>query len=431
MACLRTTAPAALLCWALLAAAAGGGTAAALPLSEDGACPEGYVVCMDGDGCVPTEVLCDGTHDCKDHSDELPFRCAAPSSEAPARDKEALEPSAGAGAGAVEAAVGEQEGAPPTPTPCLDSEHRCLDGTCISKARMCDSTRDCHDGSDEDALAGCSQASGNATLEEGDPNAEWVGPETPNGVDHLPLDHPAPAPPPPRRRSCNEPHEFACNDGTCISRNLTCDQRSDCPDGSDETIACPTMLESCHDDFECADGLCLPKDWVCDGHPDCRDSSDEHPLLCTNWKKRPLVVASDSPDPMHAHSNVARDSGDPCERMEPQERQRCWDDQLHKLKVEEVQLRQRVAREQLDAAQAEVAAAKQLRQEQLQTAQLQRKAAEELLQQQQELHSLRLQTLKHAVAAALSEPAAESITPSDLHAANSGSDQAAAAAATE
>ncbi|GLG96894.1 Protein of unknown function [Gryllus bimaculatus] len=97
--------------------------------------------------------------------------------------------------------------------------------------------------------------------------------------------------------------------------------------------------------------------------------------------------------------------------------------------VEEVQLRQRVAREQLDAAQAEVAAAKQLRQEQLQTAQLQRKAAEELLQQQQELHSLRLQTLKHAVAAALSEPAAESIIPSDLHTANSGSDQAAAAAA--
>ncbi|GLG96895.1 Uncharacterized protein GBIM_03769, partial [Gryllus bimaculatus] len=246
MACLRTTAPAALLCCALLAAAAGGATAAALPLPEDGACPEGYVVCMDGDGCVPSEALCDGTHDCKDHSDELPFRCAAASSEAPARDKEALEPSAGAGAGGVEAAVGEA-GRAGTPTPAWTAS-TAADGTCISKARMCDSTRDCHDGSDEDALAGCSQSSfrhfsvGQRDAGGGRPERRVGGRGGPRGAHRR--RPPAPGPPGPsaagRRAAApaTSPRGHL-HDGTCILRNLTCDAAQRRPDGSDETLACP------------------------------------------------------------------------------------------------------------------------------------------------------------------------------------------------
>lgn len=79
--------------------------------------------------------------------------------------------------------------------------------------------------------------------------------------------------------------DFMCKDKrNCISRNVVCDGRAHCHDGSDE-VDCPTIaspvtqakIPKCRKGLSrCADGTeCILQIYVCDGEKDCKDGSDE------------------------------------------------------------------------------------------------------------------------------------------------------------
>ncbi|CAG5134705.1 unnamed protein product [Candidula unifasciata] len=161
---------------------------------------------------------------------------------------------------------------------CKDNEFKCNDGLCVQSEWVCDTERDCYDGSDE---AGC------------------------------PTD-------------CTGEHQVKCNNGKCVASEYKCDGENDCGDNTDE-IGCPSSdcalgevkcdnficiestwfcdgIDDCGDGFDernctgscssnqfrCADGSkCIDRRWECDGEDDCRDASDELQCVCdetTEWK---------------------------------------------------------------------------------------------------------------------------------------------------
>lgn len=127
---------------------------------------------------------------------------------------------------------------PTAPKTCSPDEFRCRDGKCIASEFICDSDRDCLDGSDEESC------------------------------------------PPP---TCG-PASFQCNSSSCIPELWACDGDPDCDDGSDEwpqncggrnTSAKHGDNPCLASEFLCRSGECVHRSWRCDGSPDCKDKSDE------------------------------------------------------------------------------------------------------------------------------------------------------------
>lgn len=105
---------------------------------------------------------------------------------------------------------------------------------------VCDSDRDCEDGSDE---ASCQD------------------------------------------RAC-PPNYFRCANGQCIPQSWVCDGHPDCQDQLDERQSCQPPVCDAREQFACSSYVfnttyCIPKHWRCDRVRDCADGSDESAAKCT------------------------------------------------------------------------------------------------------------------------------------------------------
>ncbi|XP_011882721.1 PREDICTED: sortilin-related receptor-like [Vollenhovia emeryi] len=169
--------------------------------------------------CVPYWWKCDSVDDCGDDSDEI--GCGG------GMDGGILEPT------------------PPVhttqqPRNCREHQFQCYNGDCIENAWVCDSSKDCPSGEDEQH---CEQM----------------------------------------HTACRENDQFMCRqDGSCVPLSSICNGVEECPDGSDE-LGChadsevhPPATPSCYVGlFPCDETRCFPLASYCDGNHDCLDGFDE------------------------------------------------------------------------------------------------------------------------------------------------------------
>ncbi|BFZ08746.1 hypothetical protein BsWGS_11785 [Bradybaena similaris] len=115
---------------------------------------------------------------------------------------------------------------------CADNEFKCNDGLCIQENWVCDTERDCFDGSDEGS--------------------------------NCPTD-------------CTGANQFKCNNGKCIAPEYRCDFQNDCGDMTDEMVCPPPGFNDCPEDghVHCDNFVCIESAWLCDSIDDCGDGWDE------------------------------------------------------------------------------------------------------------------------------------------------------------
>lgn len=84
--------------------------------------------------------------------------------------------------------------------------------------------------------------------------------------------------------------EFTCTgDDSCISEELVCDGKADCPSRTDETEELCSKIRCPRYSFRCAYGACIEQPKVCNGMKDCLDASDELATNCKEEEENELV----------------------------------------------------------------------------------------------------------------------------------------------
>ncbi|XP_067006333.2 very low-density lipoprotein receptor isoform X2 [Anabrus simplex] len=346
---------------------------------EGGTCPPDSFMCMDGSQCVEMAKRCDGLEDCPDGTDE--YNCVK-------------------GDGATEDVVQPPEVPPEVPaeqpSECPEGSFRCKDddSKCVAQDNVCDGTPHCNDASDEkDCIGKCKQpenflchdgrcmtatvfCNGHEDCSDGSDESNCTGLLEESSGEQTSMESIVLPPPVYNKGNCSA-FEFHCLDDTCIPINLRCDTRNDCPDGSDELQGCTRPLK-CHDGFICPDGHCLPFEWQCDGSKDCLDGSDEmncNEIKSNRTRRVPFGLVEE-------------------ERIKNLQEEREFRMEIHRLQLEEMMMKQDVAREELTAVKNASEIAEALAQEQLKIAALERQAAEDKMRQQSELYQLRREAVK-------------------------------------
>ncbi|TGZ69507.1 hypothetical protein CRM22_003711 [Opisthorchis felineus] len=244
-------------------------------------CPPTDMMCRDG-SCVRRERFCDGRMDCRDGSDERPPHCS--------------------GIGA-----------------CPSNQFACTSGECIGSEKRCDGRQDCYDGSDEQGCEMPPLVNPEKSIVRPYGSVEIECRSRVPGVrPSLRVENGTPVETLPRfqvtrpnletilvrignltekdhriRLTCYcttgqpssteifidspcRPSEMMCRDGTCIPRELFCNGRLECPDGSDERPPhCTSSARCTTGQFACSSGECIDIRMRCNGRPECADGSDE------------------------------------------------------------------------------------------------------------------------------------------------------------
>ncbi|XP_037085520.1 prolow-density lipoprotein receptor-related protein 1-like [Pollicipes pollicipes] len=216
--------------------------------SDPLACEPHQFQCAVSKQCINQHYVCDGQEDCHDGSDEDHDTGPCQNASCPADGL----------------ACGSGDGG-------YSSGHSRLQ--CVNKAWICDGTKDCDDGSDEQT-ARCANATCGPERFKCSRSGRciprgWVCDMTPDcGAGDLSDEPP----------HCEYPpcglNEFKCANGWCRLYSLVCNGHDDCGDGSDE-LNCAVICQQQKEMFCAADSACMPAASSCDGTCQCSDCADE------------------------------------------------------------------------------------------------------------------------------------------------------------
>ncbi|GMR41891.1 hypothetical protein PMAYCL1PPCAC_12086, partial [Pristionchus mayeri] len=218
--------------------------------------------CRNG-ACIDEEAKCDGTWDCPNGDDET--EC----------------PKMSANTDVVSLEIGPQ---------CRHGSHQCADhSACIPSKWKCDGEPDCDDASDEahcettdeEELSMLVEAETRRRMKEGDSISDLPSAhEFLSSADDI---------------LCDEGH-FRCKGGKCLNVSLTCNGKTDCPLGDDESDEC-TECDSPMDHkcshlctntpnghkCSCPRGMVLGSDeWTCEDFDECLHDGQRCSQYCRN-----------------------------------------------------------------------------------------------------------------------------------------------------